>query len=106
MGDRSSDTLWPLLERLLEFDIEIFFADGWEAYSELIPPDMLVQTKAQTHGIEGNNGQQRHWFARFRRRTCIVSRSIEMIDKTMMLFSNFHCKCTFCIQLGEGLRKS
>jgi len=53
---------------------------------------MLVQTKAQTHGIERNNGQQRHWFARFRRRTCVVSRSIEMIDKTMMLFANFHSK--------------
>ncbi|MDR2700515.1 MAG: hypothetical protein LBC12_06930, partial [Nitrososphaerota archaeon] len=44
----------------------------WEAYAELIPPEFLVQTKAQTYGVEWNNFRQRHWFGRFRRETCIV----------------------------------
>jgi hypothetical protein len=30
-----------------------FFADNWEAYAELIPSELLVQTKAQTHGWSG-----------------------------------------------------
>ena len=89
-GDRSSETLWPLLARLTQYNVKVYFSDGWDGYAELIPPDMLIQTKAETHGIERNNSQQRHWFARFRRRTCVVSRSLHMVNVTMSLFSYFH----------------
>jgi len=68
----------------------MFFADGWSAYTDLIPPELLVQTKAQTHLIESNNMPQRHWFARFRRKTCVVSRSEKMVDLTVGLYANFH----------------
>jgi len=70
--------------------VDIFFADGWRAYSDLIPPELLIQTKAETHLIESNNAPQRHWFARFRRKTCVVSRSFEMIELTTMLYAAFH----------------
>jgi insertion element IS1 protein InsB len=33
---------------------------------------------------------QRHWFARFRRKTCVVSRSEEMVDLTTMLYAGVH----------------
>jgi len=89
-GDRSTETLWPLLERLEKFDVKLYFSDGWEGYAQLIPPNRLIMTKAETHNIERNNGQQRHWFARFRRRTCVVSRSLEMVNATMALFAYFH----------------
>ena len=79
-----------MLERLQRFNVTVFFADGWEAYAELIPPEKLVQTKAETHGIERNNFRQRHWCGRFRRKTCIVSRSLLMIDLTVFLFARFH----------------
>ena len=39
----------------------------------------------------GDNARQRHWFARFRRRTCVVSRSVEMVEATMALFAFYHC---------------
>jgi insertion element IS1 protein InsB len=39
---------------------------------------------------ESNNARQRHWFARFRRRTCVVSRSVEMVEATMALFARYH----------------
>jgi IS1 family transposase len=81
-----------LLERLEKFDVKVYCTDRWESYAELIPPEKLVQTKAETPAIERNNGQQRHWFARFRRRTCVVSRSVEMVDVTMALFAKFHSK--------------
>ncbi|MCL1886106.1 MAG: IS1 family transposase [Dehalococcoidia bacterium] len=71
-GDRSSATLAKMLERLKCSDVAVFFADGWESYAELIEPKMLVQTKAETHGIERNNFRQRHWCGRFRRKICIV----------------------------------
>ena len=90
LGDRSTDTLWLLLERLERFDVKVYFSDKWDGYAKLIPSNRLVQSKAQTHGIERNNGQMRHWFARFRRRTCVVSKSIEMVDLTIALFARFH----------------
>ena len=89
-GWRQAQTLWLLLERLERFDVRVYFSDKWEGYAELIPSNRVVQTKAQTHGIERNNGQMRHWFARFRRRTCVVSRSFEMVDLTVALFAHFH----------------
>ena len=46
----------------------MYFADHWEAYAELIPKDLLVQTKAEMHGVGRDNFRQRHWFARFRRK--------------------------------------
>ena len=79
-----------MLDRLRRLDVAVYFADPWEACAELIPEDLLVRTKAETHGIERNNFRQRHWFGRFRRKTCIVSRSKEMVDLTMGLFAKFH----------------
>lgn len=79
-----------MLNRLPLLSIRIFFADHWEAYAELIPPELLIQTKAETHGIERNNFRQRHWCGRFRRKTCMVSRSLLMIDLTVSLFARFH----------------
>ena len=33
---------------------------------------------------------QRHWFARFRRKTVCVSRSKKMVDLTVGLYAKFH----------------
>jgi insertion element IS1 protein InsB len=79
-----------MLDRLQQLNVGVFFADNWEAYAELIPSELLVQTKAETHGVERNNFRQRHWCGRFRRKTCIVSRSLRMIDLTVFLFARFH----------------
>jgi insertion element IS1 protein InsB len=79
-----------MLDRLQRLNVRIFFADHWEAYAELISPELLVQTKAETHGIERNNFRQRHWCGRFRRKTCMVSRSLLMIDLSVSLFARFH----------------
>jgi len=84
-----------LLDRLEKFEITVYFADGWGAYAELIPPEKLIQTKAETHEIESNNFRQRHWFGRFRRKTCIVSRSLRMVDLTVGLFARFHVNGAF-----------
>jgi IS1 family transposase len=94
-GDRSSETLKKLLDRLEQFEVSIFFADNWRSYAELIPAEKLIQTKAETHGVERNNSRQRHWFGRFRRKTCIVSRSLEMVDLTVSLFARFHVNSVF-----------
>ncbi|MDR2452809.1 MAG: hypothetical protein LBE85_13850 [Candidatus Accumulibacter sp.] len=78
------------LDRLKRWDVRIFLADHWRACAELIPPELLIQTKAETHGIERNHFRPRHWCGRFRRKTCMVSRSLLMIDWTVFLFARFH----------------
>ena len=76
-----------MLDRLKRRNAAVFFSGRWEAYAELMPPGALVQSKAETHGVERNNFRQRHWFARFRRRTRVVSRSLQMVGLTMFLFA-------------------
>jgi IS1 family transposase len=90
---RDTATFERMYNRLAELNVKIYYSDYWDSYAELIDWKKLKQTKAETWGIENNNGRQRHWFARFRRRTCVVSRSVEMVDLTMFLFAYFHVNC-------------
>ena len=67
----------------------LYCADGWEAYADLIPVGRLFVGKDQTHGIERDHARQRHWLARFRRRSIVVSRSVRMVDASIALFAAF-----------------
>ena len=78
------------MERLKKLNVDKFYTDHWDVYSKLIPADKLKQSKSETVAIERNNSRQRHWFARFRRKSIVVSKSLEMVDLTMSLFARFH----------------
>jgi len=41
------------------------------------------------HGIERDNARQRHWLARFRRRSIVVSKAKRMVDVSIALFARF-----------------
>ena len=45
--------------------------------------------KDETHGIERDNARQRHWLARFRRRSIGVSKAKRMGDVSIALFARF-----------------
>ena len=60
-------------------------------YAAALPVGRHYVGKDLTQGIESNNARQRHWFARFRRRTCVVSKSVAMVEATMALFAFYHC---------------
>lgn len=64
--------------------------DDYDVYNQVIEEDKLLQTKSQTYYLEQNNGRQRHWFARFRRKSIVVSKTLQMVDLTMALFAKFH----------------
>jgi insertion element IS1 protein InsB len=55
-----------------------------------IPEERWVTGKSGTVGIERNKGRQRHGFARFKRKSIVVSKSLHMVDLTMALFVRFH----------------
>jgi insertion element IS1 protein InsB len=78
-----------MLERLKRWRVRLYCADGWEAYAELIPHGRPFVGKEETHGIERDHSRQRHWPARFRRRTCVVSRAIHMVEASIALFARF-----------------
>jgi len=74
---------------------KIYFTDNWKSYSEIIPKRLLFQSKKETQKIERNNSSQRHCFARFRRKTYVVFRSLQMLDLTMFLFAKFQVNGSF-----------
>ena len=88
-GDRDAATLSRLLERVERWGVRLYCADDWAAYGELIPPGRLYVGKEETHGIERDHARQRHWLARFRRRTRVVSRAVRMVDASIALFVRF-----------------
>ena len=90
-GDRDRVTLDRLLARLEPWGVRLFCTDDYAPYDAALPAGRHYIGKDQTRASEGNNARQRHWFARFRRRTCVVSRSVEMVEATMALFAFYHC---------------
>ena len=97
-GARDKETLSKLMQRLAKWEVELFCTDHWGVYPEVISENKLFQGKTQTFYLEQNNGRQRHWYARFRRKSIVVSKTLEMVDLTMALFAKFHVNRT-----GKGV---
>jgi IS1 family transposase len=89
-GRRDRAAFRRFWKRLSRWNVSVFFSDYWNVYSDIIPQELLLQTKRETRLIESSNFPQRHWFAGFRRKTCCVSRSLEMVDLTTMLYAKCH----------------
>ena len=88
-GGRDAATLSRLLARVERWNPRLYCTDDWAAYAELIPQGRLFVGKEETHGIERDHARQRHWLARFRRRTCVVSKTKRMVDASIALFVRF-----------------
>ena len=88
-GGRGKATCERLLARVGRWNPRLYCADDWAAYAELIPQGRLFVGKEETHGIERDHSRQRHWLARFRRRTCVVSKAKRMVDASIALFVRF-----------------
>ena len=88
-GRRDKATLEKLTTRLAALNVEMYYTDKWHVYESILPVSKHVQTKAETHRIERNNCLMRHWFGRFKRKSIIVSKSVEMVDLTIALFARF-----------------
>jgi insertion element IS1 protein InsB len=89
LGGRDQATLERLLERLKRWGVRLYCTDGWAAHAEPIPQGRLHVGKEETHGIERDHSRRRHWLARFRRRTRVVSRAERTVDASTALFVRF-----------------
>jgi IS1 family transposase len=78
-----------------------FYTDRWDAFIEILPPERHVLGKAGTFTIEQDNSNTRHHLGRFTRRTKIVSKSKEMVDLTIRLWSPLTKPEVFTAWQGE-----
>jgi insertion element IS1 protein InsB len=62
-----------------------FITDDWEGFHHLIPENQLFTGKDLTYPIEQDNSNTPHYLAHFRRRSKVTSRSLEMIDLSLLL---------------------
>ena len=84
LGGRDDTTCKKLLD-LVGMEGRVFVADGWEGYRRLIPESQLFIGKDMTFPIEQDNSNTRHYLARFRRRSKVTSRSLQMVDLSLLL---------------------
>jgi len=78
------------MTRLRRWKVWFYCTDDWQVYPTEIAENDLIQSKKGTVALERNNSRQRHWFARFKRKSLVVSKSLRMVDLTMALFARFH----------------
>ena len=88
-GGRDTATARRLIERLKCWRVRLYCADDDAVYDVLLPAGRLYTGKDETHGIERDNARQRHWLARFRRRSIVVSKAVRMVDVSIALFARF-----------------
>jgi insertion element IS1 protein InsB len=94
-GGRDKATCERLLERLTRWRTRLYCADDYAVSGVLLPVGQLYTGKEETHGIERahgierDNARQRHWLARFRRRSIVVSKAKRMVDVSIALFARF-----------------
>ena len=82
LGRRDTKTLIKM------YDSNVY-SDRYGSYKEIFPQNNLTKSKKYTSAIERNNGRQRHWLAAFRRRSIVVTRSLENLAIFMALFARF-----------------
>ena len=77
------------MERLKKWPVKLYCTDHWSVYSKVIEEGKLKQSKSETPAIERNNCRQRHWLARFKRKSLVVSKSLQMVELSIALFARF-----------------
>jgi insertion element IS1 protein InsB len=98
VGNRSAGTLKPLYERVEKRFPGVFYAsDDFGPYFAVLPQNRHAVGKDLTFTIEQHNSDTRHWLARFRRKSKVVSKSLEMIYLSLIAVEYVH--------KGGGLEK-
>jgi insertion element IS1 protein InsB len=88
-GGRDKATCERLIQRLQRWRTRLYGTDDCAVYDVLRPVGQRYAGKDETHGIERDNARQRHWLARFRRRSIVVSKTKRLVDVSLALFARF-----------------
>ena len=86
VGDRSFATYFQMVLRLQKKKIKYLCTDDYDAYKKVQIAEKHIITKAETAFVEAKNSSVRDNLARFNRRTKRFSKSLEMVNFTLILF--------------------
>jgi insertion element IS1 protein InsB len=86
-GSRNSASGRRLWEKIKDVEVGRYATDYLPTYTNFLPHKKHVQSKAQTHIIEGENSRIRHYLARLHRKTFCYSKSLEMVNISMLLLT-------------------
>jgi insertion element IS1 protein InsB len=81
-------TFERLLARLRRWNARLICTDEYAVYEQGLSAGRHYAGKDQTVALERTHARLRHWLARFRRRT--VSRSRDMVDRSIALVAHLH----------------
>jgi insertion element IS1 protein InsB len=85
VGSRSAKTLKRLWARIQQRKPFAVCADEWKAYRQIIPANLLIQSKKYTHNIEAQNSSLRDFIKRFNRKTKAYSKATDMAEYAVYL---------------------
>jgi len=91
VGDRSSRTLEPLYERVEKrFQPGFYATDDFGPYLKVLPQNRPIVGKDLTFKTEQHHSDTRHWLARFRRKSNVVSKCKEMVRLSVIAVESVH----------------
>lgn len=103
VGDRSTRTLNPLYERVEKrFPGVLYATDDFAPYLKTLPQERHAVGKDLTYTTEQHNSDTRHWMARFRRKSKVVTHCPEMARLAVIAVEYVH-KCGGFEQLAEAI---
>jgi len=80
-----------LFERVEEKHTPIFYAtDDFKAYRQVLPQNRHVVGKDLTFTAEQHNSDTRHWLARFRRKSKVVTHCPDMARLSVLAAEYIH----------------
>jgi len=80
-GKRDTRTFERLLEALeLRYCPDAYLTDDYNVYAKTLPPGKHAVGKDLTYTIEQHNSDTRHYGARFKRKSKVVSKKAERVE--------------------------
>lgn len=93
LGSRGDATCKKLIAKV-DIGTCSFITDEWPGFFRLLPEERHFYGKDLTFPIEATNSDIRHRLARFTRRTKASSRSLKMVQASLLLFHHLQNKDT------------
>lgn len=91
VGDRSARTLEPLYTRVEKrFNPAFYATDDFGPYRQILPRNKHSVGKDLTYTTEQHNSDTRHWMARFRRKSKVVTHCPEMARLSVIAVEYVH----------------
>jgi insertion element IS1 protein InsB len=71
LGGRDSATFKRLYDKVIHLKNCTFYTDNWNAFADVLPPELHIIGKNGTHTVERDNSNTRHHLGRFTRRIMV-----------------------------------